>query len=540
MRSLLFLLSTFFLLPAAQAQIIYRDVAPDSTVTASNAAGPQQFSYNLNFDGQGGTDLSFNVDGNSSTGAGVTANLISISVEGDSISIGNPIVDNNGKEYAEPIEAGTNFGPGSNLQDISVSELWLFEGRDVTNQPQVDFANVPFDRDTLLGFSFQSSGNTHYGWVRIQLARTDFSSVSLTVLDWAYNGTPDSPIEAGTVPEPVATPAVTSVSDLRDAGNVSDVEVEFTLGDETDVDSFLVFFQAADDPNTFDRGLAETTDAGRYGTVDATGAGTYPFTAQATQVDINGQNLVPDSSYVAYVLAAPTPGSGKISALSATSQAFEFTTVFPATNLTYVNLAPPPSIPLFTEEVAFTFMAPTENGVADYQIFAVLVSDTAAFDLAQANAPGANSLLLEDIAPGMVQDTLPEAFSDNQGVAIENGPEYALVVASINPSSGRVDTLSNYAVFQLDPGDAVEPGSVAPGIQLFAHQRTVYTTLQPEHLAQSPRLTLTNQAGQQLLAQPLTGLSSQVAIAQLPAGLYLAELRAQNGALLGSRKLLLR
>ena len=48
--------------------------------------------------------------------------------------------------------------------------------------------------DGYVGLHFQVAGNTHYGWVRIQVA-ADASSI--IIKDYAYNSTPDAPIEAG-------------------------------------------------------------------------------------------------------------------------------------------------------------------------------------------------------------------------------------------------------------------------------------------------------------------------------------------------------
>lgn len=49
--------------------------------------------------------------------------------------------------------------------------------------------------DGYLGVSFQFSGNTHYGWIRLD---TDVNGTNIiTVKDFAYNSTPGAPIEAG-------------------------------------------------------------------------------------------------------------------------------------------------------------------------------------------------------------------------------------------------------------------------------------------------------------------------------------------------------
>ena len=63
----------------------------------------------------------------------------------------------------------------------------------------------------FLGIALQRGGDTHYGWVRLQLEdrggspsqAPDGASDKLTVVDWAWNSVPGAPIVAGVlVPEP--------------------------------------------------------------------------------------------------------------------------------------------------------------------------------------------------------------------------------------------------------------------------------------------------------------------------------------------------
>ena len=62
-----------------------------------------------------------------------------------------------------------------------------------------------------VGFAFTSGANTHYGWATLNLGAGNDNR--LTVLEWTYEDTPDTPVHVGTraaaVPEPASTlPAI--------------------------------------------------------------------------------------------------------------------------------------------------------------------------------------------------------------------------------------------------------------------------------------------------------------------------------------------
>ena len=61
----------------------------------------------------------------------------------------------------------------------------------------------------ILGLAIQRGGNTHYGWIRLQLedldgpvSGPDGASDRITIVDWAWNDTAGEGIIAGAVPEP--------------------------------------------------------------------------------------------------------------------------------------------------------------------------------------------------------------------------------------------------------------------------------------------------------------------------------------------------
>jgi len=52
-----------------------------------------------------------------------------------------------------------------------------------------------------LALSFDISGNTHYGWVRVEPITTT-TSAGFTIVDWGYESDPDTPVHIPAIPEP--------------------------------------------------------------------------------------------------------------------------------------------------------------------------------------------------------------------------------------------------------------------------------------------------------------------------------------------------
>jgi hypothetical protein len=62
--------------------------------------------------------------------------------------------------------------------------------------PLAEFNNVT---DAYIGLSFPTGGNTHYGWIRVDVNN---AANTFVVKDWAYESVPGAGIRAGHIPEP--------------------------------------------------------------------------------------------------------------------------------------------------------------------------------------------------------------------------------------------------------------------------------------------------------------------------------------------------
>ncbi|MEM0965135.1 MAG: hypothetical protein AAGJ81_03145 [Verrucomicrobiota bacterium] len=62
-------------------------------------------------------------------------------------------------------------------------------------------AGFSIGQSSLIGFRFDISGNTHYGWLRLEPTAGPVGR-GITISEAYYESTPDTPIAAGAIPEP--------------------------------------------------------------------------------------------------------------------------------------------------------------------------------------------------------------------------------------------------------------------------------------------------------------------------------------------------
>lgn len=163
---------------AGYAGIIYVDIA-DVPVF--------QGSYDLDFDDDDVVDFTFEASG---------GGQFSLQVQGSNRTAENVPTD------LAPLAPGFLIGP-----DLSSTDRhWSDPGAQVgitacmTLPPPFGFyCTGEFAGQTaFMGAQFQISGETHYGWVRIDCT----FPLGGTILDYAYESNPDQAIIAGAIPEP--------------------------------------------------------------------------------------------------------------------------------------------------------------------------------------------------------------------------------------------------------------------------------------------------------------------------------------------------
>lgn len=153
-------------------QVIYTDIDPDETITAS--------SYMLDLDGDAVVDLTITARTNPLAVRAYTDQGTSIRGINTGGNFNYPFVLSSG----DPISSGqTDFLYSPTNQTLNwnscsyTSSQWC--GGII---------------DGYLGLRFNIGGATHYGWARMDLAA---DGSSFTIKDYAYNSTPDEGLEAG-------------------------------------------------------------------------------------------------------------------------------------------------------------------------------------------------------------------------------------------------------------------------------------------------------------------------------------------------------
>jgi len=176
---------------AANAQIVYTDINPDTLITGNGAF------YNLDVDNNGVIDFTFYTiassitysSGSSSTFIDFSGAYMSPAASGNSMM--------NFSYGPMNVPAGSAIGSSGSFTS---SGGWVGLVADIsyvssssTSSYSVSVGNF-LDTDGFVGLKFQNSGNTHYGWARIEVAN---DGTVLSVKEYAFESTPNTAINAG-------------------------------------------------------------------------------------------------------------------------------------------------------------------------------------------------------------------------------------------------------------------------------------------------------------------------------------------------------
>ena len=151
------------------AQIIYTDISPDTTISATT--DQQLLSYLLDIDNDGNHEFEFR---HFNPEPGEEA----VELHGE--IIGNKEVVVNVNNHSRLINQGESIGPnttswGNDMFGI-LDTFWYGEG------------------DKYFGFRFKRNSQWHYAWARIHIPA---DRLSFTVKDYAFDQTPGAAINAG-------------------------------------------------------------------------------------------------------------------------------------------------------------------------------------------------------------------------------------------------------------------------------------------------------------------------------------------------------
>jgi hypothetical protein len=162
-----------FSLNGLKGQVVYTDINPDSTISAS--VSEQIKSYFIDLDNSGIYEFELR---HFNPGPG------NEDVELQRNFIGSQEVIINPDGHAKVL---------SKFDSINSNTLqWGYDGYGILNAPWYGGG------DKYFGFRFKISGQWHYGWARVNIPS---DHLSFTIKDYAYNQTPNIPIYAGQTSE---------------------------------------------------------------------------------------------------------------------------------------------------------------------------------------------------------------------------------------------------------------------------------------------------------------------------------------------------
>ena len=296
---------------SANAQVQYSGVINHSMVTFDT--------YNIDLDGDGVDDFAMQLNTSSSG-----------SFSGD---IDRLVSNNNwmGTGFASALSSGVAVN--SAVADWDTNDTPWDLGY-YSQAGSAIYGPFPGAGDKFIGVKFDISGETHYGWIRVNLAA---DAQSMTVVDWAYESTAGLQIFTGATEG--TAPGCSNIS----TSNITDNSADILVTPNLDGNLFYVLLLETETAPTAAEVLAGTGSGGATVVSSGNTAGT-----NGTEATINLSGLTANTEYTAYLVL----DDGVTKSLSTVYDA-DFSTNaagIAGLNSNKVNLFPNPSTGVFNIE----------------------------------------------------------------------------------------------------------------------------------------------------------------------------------------------
>lgn len=201
----------------AEAQVVYVDVNPDANITTGNA-----YPLDLNND----ATVDFNLQVNAGTYTYGTTQIFY------DYAIIAPVAGN-------AVDTASAGGPTNHAVNDPISSALLWDATSAYQLLGLSF-DPPFNPynsgnflgtgDGYVGLRFMIGANTHYGWVRVNVAA---DALSMLIKDYGYNGTANTQILAGANPVSVTENTMNTVQIFANNNginvNMNNATVEGTI-----------------------------------------------------------------------------------------------------------------------------------------------------------------------------------------------------------------------------------------------------------------------------------------------------------------------
>lgn len=174
-----FFIALSFVCCTINAQIVYTDINPDSTTTIiSEPPGEAVNIAPIDFNGDNTKEYDFYWND-----LGANGWYMNMNYQSNDLNLNGTQTNPWDHRYLEPMTLGTAINSSSNWGNSSLNPLIAD-----TYGPNFQGAG-----DRYVGCKFTLGTNTHYGWVRVSFD----TNLTLIVKDYAYESTPNTPINAG-------------------------------------------------------------------------------------------------------------------------------------------------------------------------------------------------------------------------------------------------------------------------------------------------------------------------------------------------------
>ena len=384
--------------------------------------------------------------------------------------------------------------------------------------------------DKYLGLRFKISGQTHYGWARLDV---DINTPAFTIKDYAYNAAVNQPAITGYVPADVAQ--AVSGSDVADNSNGSDLQIDFNKASfEASVQEYRIMVVKSAAAGGFDLAAAQAVASGNYTAIAPTGSNISTVPGAAA-TDTDGDLITIAAPYRIFVLSIADGVNALNDSLSAPSANVTLNTrARTASNLNAEDIAN--NLDAGDMQISFT-KAVNESGIAEYRAIVVKAVDATSFDLPAAQAVAGGNYTTVLPSGSDIQQTLSNGATDKDGDPIAQNVAYRFFVLSVaDGSNANLDSLSAASgEITLTPYTGLTELDEAV-VNVYANRQKIIVDLGDLHFKQG-QVKISDMSGKSLGSY---GLQQPKTIIDLEAeeGLYLITIEADRQLI--SKKILLR
>lgn len=406
----------------ANAAVVYTDEVPDF----AGGIGSQYF-LDLNNDG---TD-DFRIWHNGSSNLYISPLVAT-----------NAVLGSGGATFAYPF--ALNLNDPINAGAGTFFTNGFAGGFQSLNYGSCSFGNWCSITDGYMGLRFDIGGNTHYGWVRLDV---NASGSVWSVKDYAYEDVANASIDAGEMTAIGTAIGATAISgsDIADNNNGTDFQVNFTAStDETTLSEYRAIVVKEINVGTFDLAAAQALAPTEYFSITPNASPTYTQVLTAGATDSDGDLLAIGVAYRVFIHGVADGVNATIDAISnaASPTTLNITAdVASAISGTDVN----DNANGTDLEVQFTAAA-NESGIAEYRVIAVKTAVAGSFTLGAASALTAPAYSAVAPTGGPYTITMGATGTDSDGDPIGIGVDYTLFVLSVaNGTDANIDSMASAA-----------------------------------------------------------------------------------------------